>query len=179
MTPVDSKFANFNQLIDVAKKEEVPCGTSATHAEVELQIINKKYGTKFIAVPFNGTAPLQLSLMGGHVACGLDTSQLPIYESRSNKIRILAISSSQTFGNIQLVNSLWPGYEFENFWVAMVPKSSNLLEDEKIVHMLNTWTSDSEIIKPLITQGFLVKKSIPNMNKYILDLNKYYADLFN
>ena len=177
--PVDGRFKDFNQLIETAKKEEVLCGTSAPNDEVELQIINKKHGTNFVPVPFIGTSKLLPAIMGNQVSCALDTSPLSMYTNLKGKVLVLATTNASKLSpDVTSANSVWKGYVFTNFWGPMVPKTSNLLADEKLVHILNTWTSDTENMQPLTSSGYSTERPIVDMNKYILDMNQQYAEIF-
>lgn len=58
---------SMQQLIDLAKKQEVFLGSGAVLNSLLLLDMNKKLGTKFVNVPYKSGAEVQTALLGKHV----------------------------------------------------------------------------------------------------------------
>lgn len=67
--PDDDRFSTIDELIEYAKDNEVTATATGEGTDEHLVILNlnKKYGTKFVPVHFDGAAESRSSVLGGHV----------------------------------------------------------------------------------------------------------------
>ncbi|MBV5294635.1 MAG: Bug family tripartite tricarboxylate transporter substrate binding protein [Curvibacter lanceolatus] len=57
--------------------------------------LGKTIGVKLEDVPYQGSAPLMLGLMGGQVSCGIDVLGSVLEQYKAGKVSLLAVSSPQ------------------------------------------------------------------------------------
>jgi tripartite-type tricarboxylate transporter receptor subunit TctC len=159
----NSQFANFKQLVDRAKKEELPCGVSNAHGEVILKTINKEYKTQFTPVVYKGTGQMQPNVIGGQLTCAFD--QTAPYTQLNDKVKWLATSSAEPVREgVPAMNSQFPRFRFENWYATGIVNQSSLLTNSKLIEVLRFWQTDRELVQGLVNQGFVVSPNIINLN---------------
>ena len=170
----NSQYKTLSELIQDAQRRPISCAASNSHGEIELRLINQTYGTQFEPILYKGTGQLKTDVVGGHVPCTYD--QVAPYATLEGKIRFLA--TSQTYRkDIPIVSSVLPKYNFVTWYGAAIPKGSNLLQDNKLVEIVSSWTQNPEAAKPLIENSFGIPKPDPNLNARALKETVAYRNL--
>jgi tripartite-type tricarboxylate transporter receptor subunit TctC len=163
-----SQFKSFQDLVTLAKKEELPCGVSNSHGEILLKHMNNEYGTKFTPVMYKGTGQMLPNVIGGQLICAYD--QTAPYASQGDKVRWLATSDkNQLKPGVPTVASVLPKFQFQTWYAAAVPNNSNLLKNSEVIDILRFWSSNQETVAPLINQGFKVSPTQINLNKEVVN----------
>ena len=69
--PGDTRFSNFEELVEYARQQPTTFGTSGvgTVSSVALYRLNEALGTQFVEVPSAGWSEGSAALMGGHIDC--------------------------------------------------------------------------------------------------------------
>lgn len=158
-----TQFKTFKDMVDYAKRQELPCGVSNSHGEILLQRINRDYGTKFNPVMYKGTGQMQPNVIGGQLICAFD--QTAPYKQLSDKVRWLATSArTSVLNDVPAMNLVLPNFSFDNWYAAGVPMGSNLLNNTVVIDVLQYWQNDREVVQPLVNQGFVVSPTVVNLN---------------
>jgi len=158
-----TQFKTFKDMVDYAKKQELPCGVSNSHGEIVLQRINREYGTKFNPVMYKGTGQMQPNVIGGQLICAYD--QTAPYKQLGNKVRWLATSAKTSVMNdVPVMSSILPNFSFETWYAAGVPNGSNLLNNTVVLDVLQYWQTDRDSVQALVNQGFVVSPTVVNLN---------------
>ncbi|WP_408010212.1 tripartite tricarboxylate transporter substrate binding protein [Pseudalkalibacillus sp. A8] len=92
----EDRFTNFKELVDYAKKHELTTTATGVAGDDHLVTLklNKKLGTKFRAIQFEGTAESRTAFLGGHVDV-LITSVGEGYTMHQNKqLEVVAIAAN-------------------------------------------------------------------------------------
>ena len=173
----DKKINTFAEFIDYARMHPVSCGTSAAHGGFELDRINQQYHTRFETIPYKGGGELRPNLIGGELECAYDSvgSHMPSYLHKDFKI--LAVATKTNGLVVPLINTVLPGYTFDNWFGFAVPVNSNLLKDPRIVKIITNF-SKSKYLNPMFaTYGFDPASPNKNINQLIDNDTKKYEKL--
>jgi tripartite-type tricarboxylate transporter receptor subunit TctC len=171
-----TQFKTFKDMVDYAKKQELPCGVSNSHGEILLQRINREYGTKFNPVMYKGTGQMQPNIIGGQLICAFD--QTAPYKQVGDRVRWLATSAKTSVMNdVPVMSSILPNFSFETWYAAGVPNGSNLLNNTVVLDVLQYWQTNREAVQPLVNQGFVVSPTVVNLNSRALRETDTYIKL--
>ena len=91
---------------------------------------------KMLHVPYRGSAPMLVDLLGGHVQAAFDNLPASIEHIRAGKLRALAVTTadrSEVLPHIPTLSEFLPGYEASAFLGIGAPKDT----PAEIVVMLN------------------------------------------
>lgn len=169
-------FANYGELIDLAKKDDLPCGTSNSAGTSELQRFNKEFKTKFVAVPYKGSAPLAQDLGGNHIKCAFDTlaSHYPRHEGK--QVKILSTSFAHRV-NVPLMTTKLAVEKSESWYGFAIPKGSNLESDKRLLDILKNFGTNTKVLQNLLDQGYVPAKINVDINNDIRRQTEIYRSL--
>jgi tripartite-type tricarboxylate transporter receptor subunit TctC len=169
-------YNSYKQLVQDAKKQEIPCGVSNSTGTVMLLSFNKEYGTKFVPVPYKGSAPLVVDVGGGHVKCGFDTlaSHYPRHEAK--QLTILSSSYNNKI-NVPLIAQEIPVKKVDSWYGFGLPKDGNLAKDQKIISLLKSLPNNQEALAPLVNAGYTPAKINPDLNTEVVRQTEYYSKI--
>ena len=174
--PLHKSTKSIKDLVDQAKKTETPCATSNSHGELQLIEMNKRFGTKFTAVPYKGTGQLIPDLLGGHVGCAYD--QIAPYTGVQDKIIILATSGEQSYKpEIPTINKIFANYTFTTWYAVGIPKNSPLLKNVELVNVVKNWNQDKDLVGPLVERSFVPTRADPKLNERALKETQHYQTI--
>lgn len=174
--PLNKPIKSIQDLVDRAKKTETPCATSNSHGELQLIEMNKRFGTKFTAVPYKGTGKLIPDLLGGHVDCAYD--QIAPYTGVQDKIIMLATSGEQSYKpEIPTINKTFANYTFTTWYAVGIPKNSLLLENAELVNVIKNWNQDKDLVGPLVERSFVPTRADPKLNERALKETQHYQTI--
>lgn len=156
-----NKYSSIGDLVADAKTQPTTCGVSNAHGEIELQRMNKNYGTKFVPVLYKGTGQLIPDLLGGHVTCGYD--QIAPYTGLTDKLLFLATSEPWK-NTIPAVSAALPGYTYHTWYASAVPNNSNLLKNKRLMTILANWTQRQDLVQPLLDRSFQLTQPNADLN---------------
>ena len=92
--PVNSPYKGFAELVEVARQREVPYATpgAGTVGHLAGQVMNVRYGTRFVHVAYRGSAAAINDVTGGQVPVLIDavTSSLPAISG--GRLRAIAVT---------------------------------------------------------------------------------------
>jgi tripartite-type tricarboxylate transporter receptor subunit TctC len=93
-------------------------------------------GVDMIHVPYNGSGPMLIDLLGGQVQAAFDNLPASVGHIRAGKLRALAITGamrSEALPNVPMLADFLPGYEVSAFVGIGVPKNT----PDEIIDKLN------------------------------------------
>ncbi len=124
----DVPARNLKELIDHAKANpgKLAYGSvgigSTTHLAGEM--LSMSAGLDLIHVPYKGSTPILVDMMGGQIALAFIGISGVIQQAQAGKVRALAISTLQrspNFPDIPAVSETLPGFELNSWYGIMVP----------------------------------------------------------
>lgn len=169
-------FSSYNELINTAKKEDLPCGTSNSTGTSELQRFNKEFKTKFVPVPYKGTAPLVVDLGGNHTKCAFDTLASHYPRHAAGQVKILSTGFANKI-DVPLISTRLPVEKAESWYAFAIPKGSNLEQDKQLIDIIKNFGSNTKALQGLIDQGFVPAKINPDLNNEIRRQTEIYRAL--
>ncbi len=162
---VDSPFKTLKDVIDYAKKN--PGVVTAGHSgagggwHLGLASLGVNAGAKFNFVPFDGSAPTRVALLGGHVAIATTGIDEMIEFYKDKRVRILAINNLERhdlFPDVPTVAEA--GYPIKQpimDWRGLgAPKGVPADRMKILVDGLRKCFNDPEFQKAAIAKGFLL-----------------------
>ena len=172
----NTQFKSFKDMIDYAKRQELPCGVSNSHGEIVLQRINREYRTKFTPVMYKGTGQMLPNVIGGQLICAYD--QTAPYTGQGDKVRWLATSANEPVRDgVPAMSTVLPNFSFETWYAVGVPNGSNLLNNTAVLDVLQYWQTDRDSVQALVKQGFVVSPTVVNLNSRALRETDTYIKL--
>lgn len=169
-------FTSFKEMIALAKTTPLPCGVSNAHGTAELGRINRLYGTKFEPVPYKGSGPVAQDLGGDNLKCAYDSVGTHIARHEARQLRILSVTHPIRI-QVPLVSTVLPKYTFENWYGFAVPNHSNLLNNNKVMSIMQDFGTYKEQVKPMVDQGFIMEKPQKDINQTNFMQTRYYRGL--
>jgi tripartite-type tricarboxylate transporter receptor subunit TctC len=123
----DAPWKTFGEFIDYAKKNpgKVKYSSAGVGSGMHLAMeeIARKDGIKWIHVPYTGTAPAIVAVLGGHVdACSAGAEFVPY--ARADTVRVLATHGqkrSPTFPDVPTLKELGYGFSKETVFAIVAP----------------------------------------------------------
>lgn len=137
LTKPDSPITSFGDLVGRAKAapDKLSWGTNTVGSIHYLlaQLISHEAGISIVSVPYPGSPPSILDLMGGRIDAMFDTATSSFERIRSGEMRALAVSSPKRYGlapEIPTMSETLPGVEAMS-WLGftMSPGTSRSIVD--------------------------------------------------
>src|SRR5271166_6740827 len=113
-------------------------------------------GTDLLHVPYRGSAPMLIDLLGGQVQAAFDNLPASIEYIRTGKLRAMAVTTatrSEALPHIPSLTELLPGYEASAFFGLGAPKNTAAEIVSKLNEEINAGLADPKIIGRLADLG--------------------------
>ena len=163
-------FKSLKEMIEVAKTKDVPCGLSGGYARIALEMINQEYNTHFIPIPYKGAGQATLDVMGNQIECIYDAAGVYVAKHNAGQLVILGVNSKTPgLTNVPLISTVISDNKFTNWYGFGIPKNGNVNDNEKVLHILNNFSSYNTYLKPLFDMGFIPAKTNKNINQIIIE----------
>jgi hypothetical protein len=168
-------FNSFNEMIQYAKKNPLPCGVPGSTG-VELLKINNEYGTKFEPVQYRGTVQVKMDVLSNTLKCSFDGLGGYVQEQEAKTVKVLAATKPIIKGIIP-IKSVLNNYKYEVWFGIAIPNNSKLIEDEKLMIVLTNITKNDRIIEFASTHTLFALTPEPDINNHIQQLTNRYKNL--
>jgi tripartite-type tricarboxylate transporter receptor subunit TctC len=173
-------FRSLNEMIETAKVKEVPCATSGGYGHVALGKLNKELGTKFVVVPYKGAGQASIDIMGDHIECNYDAVGVYVSKHNAGKLHILAVSrTAPGLTGVPLMSSIIPENKISNWYGFGIPKGGNVNDNDKVIEILNNFSSYTNYLKTLYDNGFLPAKPNKNINQIMIEQTENSRQYYN
>jgi tripartite-type tricarboxylate transporter receptor subunit TctC len=135
------------ELIALAKKRagkmNVASNGSGTTSHLSIEMLRQMAGIDVAHIPYKGGGPAMTAMLTGEVDFTFATALAAQPHIKTGKVRPLAVTTakrSSTFPNLPTMQSIYPGFESDNWYAMFVPAGT----PREVVMKLN-----AEIIKAL------------------------------
>ncbi len=141
----DSKIQSFSDLVAQAKKKQLSyssCGPASV-CNVTGELLNTLAGINLMHIPFQGSSPAILSVLGGHVDVAVDTEAVQVPQVQAGKLRPLVITAdrrSPVLPNVPTAAEVGLPEFTSSYWVGVVVPAGT---PPAIVQKLNGAINDS------------------------------------
>jgi tripartite-type tricarboxylate transporter receptor subunit TctC len=137
----------MKELMALAKKRagkmNVASNGSGTTSHLSIEMLKQMAGIDVAHIPYKGGGPAMTAMLTGEVDFTFATALAAQPHIKSGKVRALAVTTakrSSTFPNLPTMDSLYPGFESDNWYAMFMPAGT----PREVVMKLN-----AEIIKAL------------------------------
>jgi tripartite-type tricarboxylate transporter receptor subunit TctC len=160
---------NVRQLLAYAKEhpESVSIASQGTGtvSHLEAEILQNMGGVKLVHVPYKGSAPALLDVMGGRVQLMFDSIASALPQIKAGKVVALAVASDHRASLLPdvptVAESGLPGYRAESWLSVMVPARTPQPIIERLNRELVAVLADARVRQMLIDRGFEPQSSSP------------------
>lgn len=141
----DSPFRNMRELVDAGKKKgNVTYGAvTGTVMHVVTEMLASQVATEWRPIPYKGSAPALMDLIGGQTNFVLDFVQSSMPHIAAGKLRALAVLSRERVAQLPQVptmaEALLPGFEASGWYGLLAPAGT----PESVLQRLNAALSAS------------------------------------
>lgn len=134
-----------------------------THLAGELFL--QMAGIQLQAVPYRGTGPAMVDLMGGQIPLQMAAILAAVPFVASGKVKALGVTSSKRSPAVPEVPTIaesgLPGYEAEGWWAILGPRNLSAQVREKLNKGINTSLAATEVVDRIVKVGAAPAPSTP------------------
>jgi len=127
---------------------------SISHVAAEL--FKTATGVNTLHVPYRGSGPMLIDLVGGQVEAAFDNLPASVEHIKAGRLRALAVTTaarSEALPNIPSLSELLPGYEASAFFGISAPKNTPPAVVSKLNEAVNASLADPTIVTRLAELG--------------------------
>jgi tripartite-type tricarboxylate transporter receptor subunit TctC len=153
-----AKVMNVADLVKAAKAQPLSYGSAGVGnlTQLSMELLATQAGVKLTHVPYKGSAPAQLGLLGKEVDAAFD-NPAAMGQIKAGKLRAIAVSSAQRWRDLPDVPSIaeqgYAGYDI-SFWVgAFVPAQTPPAIVKALADAMKAATEDPATRELLARQG--------------------------
>jgi len=163
----DLPVKSVPELVQLAKKKpgqlNIASQGSGTVSHLEAELLKHMAGIDMLHVPYRGSAPAILDLIGGRVQVMFDSIASALPHIRAGKLRAIAVASntrSSLLPNVPTVaESALPGYSAHSWLGIFVPAGTPRTIVERLQRDLAAAIDDPKAQARLVEAGFEPKSS--------------------
>lgn len=123
---------NLKELISLAKARphQVSFGSSGTGTSpyLSMELLQANAGIDLVHVPYKGSAPAVIDLIGGHIQVLLGSIPTTLGHAKSGKLRAIAVSSARRWPAVPelatIAESGMPGFEAATWFGMLAPAAT-------------------------------------------------------
>lgn len=163
------------ELVALAKKRggkmNAASNGSGTTSHLSIEMLRQMTGVNVTHIPYKGGGPAMTAMLTGEVDFTFATALAAQPHIKSGKVRALAVTTakrSSTFPDLPTMDSLYPGFESDNWYAIFLPAGT----PKEIVTKLN-----GEIVRALKSpdvREFITKEGGDPVGSSPDDLAKYF-----
>lgn len=158
----DSPYKTFADVITAAKSKPVPYGSGGAGTLTHLlpELVASSTAASFTHVPYRGTGPAIVDLLGGQIEFVMDLVQTALPQVQGGKLRALAVSSrrrSPQLPNVPtLAEATMPGLDAQGWYGLLAPAGTPAAVLDKLNASL-----DKALADPAVAARFAALGSTP------------------
>ena len=179
-----SPYKTVKDLIDAAKAKPGVLGYASggpgTPHQLAGELFKSMTGTDFIHVPYKGSSPAMLGLLGNEVVMSISAINSMIPHIRSGKIRALAVAPAHRTSLLPDVPTIaeavpLPGYDIDIWYGLLAPAGTPKAIVDRLGQEINKILRDPSVREKLAPQGLDPTGSTPERFAEVIqtDLVKY------
>lgn len=137
---------------------------NATISHLAAEAFRTGVGIEAVNVPYRGSAPMLVDLLGGRIQLAFDNIPASIEHVRSGRLRALAVttaSPSSMLPSVPVVGEFVPGYEAYTVAGMGAPRGTPAAIIEKLNAEINAGLADPKLKARLTESGAIVRPGTP------------------
>lgn len=136
-----------------------------TVSHLELAMLERMSGARFMHVPYKGSAPAQIDLLGGRVAAMFDSIAAALPQIRAGRLLPVAVASATRTPLLPSVPTVaeqgLAGYRAESWLGILLPARTPEAVIRRLNRELVALLADAPLRRALIDRGFEPRSSTP------------------
>ncbi len=155
-------YKTFAELVSAARQQDIPYASPGNGTMMHLvgQLLNLEYGTRFVHVPYRGSAPALQDATSGQIGMIIDPLSTSLPGIQQGKLRPLAVTHPDRLPAVQTVPTLrelgYPKGEAQAFSGFLVPAGV----PPEVVTVLNK-AANQAMLQPDVRETIVVKLQSP------------------
>jgi tripartite-type tricarboxylate transporter receptor subunit TctC len=123
-------YSTLKELVDAAKRSPntINWGYGATSLQLGAELFKLRTGAQLAGVPYKGSAPATIDLLGGQIPLLLDTVAATLPHIRANRMKAIATMTPRRMPLLPDTPTVaeldYPGFEAEGWGGMVVPKAT-------------------------------------------------------
>jgi tripartite-type tricarboxylate transporter receptor subunit TctC len=138
---------------------------TGTVSHLEAEMLQQMGGIELTHVPYKGSAPALVDLMGGRTQIMFDSIASAMPQVRAGKLKAMAVAAEKrasVLPNVPTVaEAALPGYRAESWLGIVVPAGTPRAVVERLNRELNALLADPKVHQTLVERGFEPQASTP------------------
>jgi tripartite-type tricarboxylate transporter receptor subunit TctC len=160
---------NLEQLLALAKASpgtlSIASQGTGTVSHLEAEILQDMGGVSLVHVPYKGSAPALVDVIGGRVLLMFDSVASALPQIRGGKLRAIAVATERRTSMLPAVPTVaesgLPGYRAESWLSILVPAKTPQPVIDRLNRELVALLGDVRVRKTLTERGFEPQSSSP------------------
>jgi tripartite-type tricarboxylate transporter receptor subunit TctC len=158
-----SGVTSLEQFIAVAKTRSLTCGITnqGTNMGLRTLLSKLKLEQNIVIVPYKGTAPAKLDLLGNHIDCLFEPISSFVQEHNANKLTVIAHGGYKTYDNlpqVALLSVTVKDFNYVNWFGIAMPKTMSAEKQQMYSKLLNAAPANLEFTRAINNAGMIVVK---------------------
>ena len=142
------------------------CSGNGTSIHLSAELFKTMTGVQMAHVPYKGSAPALLDLMGGQVQLMFDNLPSSLALIKAGKLKALAVTSSARAAALPdvptIVESGLPGFEASSWFGLLAPAGTPKPVIAKLNGEIAKWLATPEAKEKLLAQGAIAAGGAPD-----------------
>ena len=160
---------NLKELVALAKAKPgeltVASQGTGTVSHLEAEMLQQMAGIQLTHVPYKGSAPALLDLLGGRTQIMFDSIASAMPQVRAGKLKAMAVAAETRASVLPdvptVAEAALPGYRAESWLGILVPAHTPRAVIERLNRELNASLADPRVHQTLVERGFEPQASTP------------------
>ena len=172
----DSRFQNLREAIDFAKQNPGKLNYSSpgvgSMGQLSMEFVNFANGVKIEMVPYAGSGPAIIAVLGGHVEFASGTLSATLPHVRAGKLRVLTIGSQKRVAALPDVPTVGESGKGDppNFWLgAFAPAKMPAAVLERLTRAIEQAVKDPGVVETLERVNLSVEYRSPTDTMKLLE----------
>ena len=157
----DSKFKNLKDVVAAAKADPdaITFGSPGNGTTIHLagELFNHAAGIKLRHVPYKGSNPALVDLLGGNVDLLVSSVPSALQQIKAGKLRALAVTSAKRSSSLPDVPTVaeagWPGMDVSTWYGLFMPRGTPKDVVEKVHVAVNKLLARPDVVAAIHEQG--------------------------
>ena len=166
-----SGINNLQDFVSYANTKKLNCGSSnPTSTFAAKYLINKLKLHNVEIIPYKGSNPVLMDLMGGHIDCGFEPTATYIPAYNSGSIKIVATTAdhhSKNLTGVTLIQDHVPGFVFDSWFGVGILKATPDQKKKPFIQALQKMSTDPDFTKEMESTNFEIVTPHPSIQPYM------------
>ncbi|HEU5284501.1 MAG TPA: tripartite tricarboxylate transporter substrate binding protein [Burkholderiales bacterium] len=161
--------SNVKELIALAKARPreltIASQGTGTVSHLEAEMLQQMAGIELTHVPYKGSSPALLDLLGGRTQIMFDSIASAMPQVRAGKLKAMAVAAEKRASVLPdvptLAEAALPGYRAESWLGILVPARTPRAVVERLTREIHAALADPRVHQTLVERGFEPQASSP------------------